>query len=351
MEKEMTSLETDVRKQPESLTLALDFYRKNEYYSTLRSLAQHPYDKIVLTGMGSSYAASLNAAARLRSAGFYAVAEVASDLLHYRDGLLTPRTLLVLVSQSGRSGEILELCSHLPVGITTAAFTNEEGSPLAQAAQYTFLMHLEPEQIVSTRSYIASQMLMVLLAEAFLGTPEKKILDELAQSLVYLAEAVKDFTRTKEKMLAHIGTPPYISLLGRGWSYATAEAGALFIKEGAKSPSIAFESAQFRHGPIELVDRQFAAMVFVPKGRCENLQKGIIQEICLHGGKVIAVAEEGVSLPSHPGVLPIWQHYGREELAPLVNITAVQAYIDYTALERKIDSGTFRCGSKVTLVQ
>lgn len=345
------AFETDVELQPESIAEALRFYEAQSYFEQIRDLAENRYDRIVLTGMGSSYAACINAGAMLRSAGLNVFTEVTSDLVHYHRGMITENTLLVMVSQSGHSGEIVELCESISETLPVVAVTNDGECALAKRAQLTLLMNVAPEQIVSTRTYVASQMLMYLFAKAFLGEPKDKVIGQLKESIAYLSKAVEEFSAVQDKMRAHIGVPSYVSLIGRGWSYATAEAGALFIKEGAKSPSIAFEAAQFRHGPIELVSEGFAALLFIPKGQCEQMQCRIAEEICSHGGKVVAVVEKGVELPRHPGILPIRQNYVSQELAVLVNIVAVQAYINYISKDCGYDSGSFRCGSKVTDIQ
>lgn len=345
------AFQTDVELQPESMAEALRFYEAQSYFERIRNLAENRYDRIILTGMGSSYAACINAGAMLRSAGLNAFTEVTSDLLHYHRGMITENTLLVMVSQSGHSGEIVELCEGISETLPVVAVTNNSECTLAKRAHLTLLMNVAPEQIVSTRTYIASQMLMYLFAKAFLGETKDKVFGQLRESIAFLSAAVGEFDAMQDKMRTHIGVPSYISLIGRGWSYATAEAGALFIKEGAKSPSIAFEGAQFRHGPIELVSEGFAAMLFIPKGQCQQMQCRIAEEICSYGGKVIAVAEEGVELPQHPGILPIRQNYVSQELSVLVDIVAVQSYINYIAKDSGYDSGSFRCGSKVTDIQ
>lgn len=349
--KSETRFAKDVRQQPESMRQALAFYEEEQVFEKVRRLAQKQYDKIVMTGMGSSYAACMNAGAILRNAGFNAFTEVSSDLLHYHTEMLTENTLLVLVSQSGQSGEILDLCAAAPASATVVAVTNDPTCALAKHAELTLVMHVTPEDIVSTRSYLASQILMLLFARAFTGAAEEETLQDLRQSLVYLSEAVDDFDEMQQQMREYMGVPAYINLIARGWSVATAEGGALFIKEGAKMPSIAFEAAQFRHGPIELVTEGFAALVFIPKGRCEEMQLRIAEEICQYGGKVVVVAEEGVELPRLSAMTVIRQHYVSQELAPLVNIVPVQAFIDYVSKDSGIDSGSFRCGSKVTVKQ
>lgn len=351
MKKSETVFAADVRLQPESMAEALHFFEAQHYYEAIRQLAQTPHQRIVLTGMGSSYAACINAGAMLRNAGLNVFTEVTSDLLHYHREMLTEDTLLVMVSQSGQSGEITELCSLLPETQPVLAVTNNEDCALAKRASLVLLMHVAPEDIVSTRSYLSSQMLMYLFAQAYLGAAKEKLLEDLRQSLVYLGQAVDAFDEMQEQMRSYMGVPAYLSLIARGWSYTTAEGGALFIKEGAKLPSIAFEAAQFRHGPIELVGDGFAAMVFLPGGRCAQMQQRIAEEICAYGGKAVVVAEEGVELQGLDGALILRQSYVSQELAPLVNIVPVQSFIDYAAKDRGFDSGSFRCGSKVTDTQ
>lgn len=351
MKKSETVFAADVRLQPESMAEALRFFETQHYYEAIRQLAQTPHQRIVLTGMGSSYAACINAGAMLRNAGLNVFTEVTSDLLHYHREMLTEDTLLVMVSQSGQSGEITELCSLLPETQPVLAVTNNGDCALARRAALVLLMHVAPEDIVSTRSYLSSQILMYLFAQAYLGAEKEKLLEDLRQSLVYLGQAVDAFDEMQEQMRSYMGVPAYLSLIARGWSYTTAEGGALFIKEGAKLPSIAFEAAQFRHGPIELVGEGFVAMVFLPGGRCAQMQQRIAEEICAYGGKVVVVAEEGVELQGLDGALILRQRYVSQELAPLVNIVPVQSFIDYAAKGRGIDSGSFRCGSKVTDTQ
>lgn len=340
--------ESDILSQPQSLRNALRFYEAQGYYEAVRSLAKGNFDKIVLTGMGSSYAASLNAGTMLRAAGLPAYTVVASELLHYSYDMLTKNTLLVMTSQSGGSGEVVELCRRLPKDAAVVAVTNDGYSALAGRAQESFLLHVENEVTVSTRTYLASQALLYFFAKTFLGEDRAAVLGDLFTSADYLEASIRDFSAIRSTVFDHIAIPFYLALIGRGWSFATADAGALFIREVAKYPSISFESAQFRHGPIELVADGFSAIVFIPKGLCEQLQLKLATEIAHNGGKVLAVAEKGVAVPKHENIAAIYQSYVSQELAPIVNIVPVQAFANYVARERGYDVSVFRCGRKIT---
>lgn len=343
--------EQDIQSQPNSMRQALKFYSEQKYFVRMQKLGQQKFDKIILTGMGSSYAASINAGAILRNAGFNAVVEVTSDLLHYHLETITEDTLLIMVSQSGVSGEAVDLCSRIPASVHILAVTNEPESALAKRGQDVLLMHVDSEITVSTRTYLASQILMYMVAKAMTGADEAQVMDDLARSVDYLEESLQSFPEMREKIYNHIGIPDYLPLLGRGWNYTTSDAGALFIREVAKYPSISFESAQFRHGPIEMVCPGFAAMVFTPDGLCEDLQDRITTEIALHGGKVVVIAGEHAKVTQSDRVLVIRQKYVSQELAPIVNILAIQAFADYVSRARGYDVSVFRCGAKVTDVQ
>lgn len=121
--------------------------------------------------------------------------------------MLTEDTLLVMVYQSGQSGEITELCSLLPEAQPMIAVTNNGDCALAKRASLVLLMHVAPEDIVSTRSYLSSQILMYLFAQAYLGAEKEKLLEDLRHSLVYLGQAVDAFDEICSYSLQ---TPPFL---------------------------------------------------------------------------------------------------------------------------------------------
>lgn len=340
--------EEDIFSQPESLEQSLDFAISKRYPAVIQMLKSRRFSKVVLTGMGSSYAVCLNAGLHLNRAGVPSWVVATSELLHYQLEMITLDTLVIIVSQSGASGETLNLCRSLPKDVTVLAVTNEPQSELARRGNEVMLLHVKPETSVSTRTYLTSMMLMDLLAGIFAGQTEAKLETDLRSAIDCLQSTLYDFGEMKERLESFFGLPNYMMFLARGYSYATAQAGALFTREVAKYPAMECESAQFRHGPFEIVEQGFAAMIFIPADPCQEMQVRMAQDISDHGGKVAVVAQTGVAVPQNERMMVIRQEYPSPELAPYANIVPVQATADYILQKKDVVAGTFRAASKVT---
>ena len=103
----------EIQEQPEALKQTFCYYRSEEGKKSLKTVCalwkSGEYDRIVFTGMGSSYFISQAAATMISSASIPASAINAGELLHFQSPSLTERTLLIAVSQSGESYEVIEL--------------------------------------------------------------------------------------------------------------------------------------------------------------------------------------------------------------------------------------------------
>ena len=150
MTQEPTAYEQDMAAEPEAL---LDF-ASSAFPDGLASLDLDRFERIVLTGMGGSDCAAAPLEITLAQAGRPVWRLLTGRLLEML-ALVTPRTLLIVTSQSGRSGEIVALLHRLPrerYGILVA-ITNDAASPLGQAADHLILLHSGSEATVATRSY------------------------------------------------------------------------------------------------------------------------------------------------------------------------------------------------------
>ncbi len=340
--------EEDIFHLPDDMKKSLDFYTESGYPEQVKKIDLKAYRNIVLTGMGSSYSVVLNPASELANAGYPAAAVVASDLLLYRLESVGADTLVIMVSQSGESAEIAGLCERLPVETFVFAVTNNPTSTLAKRGDLTLLLHMETEKSASTRSYLAPTILLYLIIEAMLGRSAEKAYEDLVLTLDYQKESIGHFGEWKEAVGGFLGLPPYLAVIGRGWSFCTADDGSLFIKETAKYPSICFEAAQFRHGPFELVEEGFAAFLFIPAGPGEAELLRMAADIAAHGGKVVTVAQEGVTVAEHKNILPLYQNYVSQRLAPIGNILPLFVFGIYAAERKGLEVGVFHSCPKVT---
>ena len=343
----MNIYEQDIFSQPDDIRQALAYYEAQDYAKQIRTLADKKYRAILLTGMGSSYCAAFNASTILRNHGISCVAIPTSQLLSFEKASISRDTLLVMISQSGYSGEIVELIRCLEPNIMVVGLTNDPESPLGKRADLLLPLHVQPEQAVSTRTYLAPLALMHLFAHTFAGHDPGAIFQDLYRSLDYLAQSIQKFDTLSRDMEAFLGLPPYLALIGGGYSLTTVEAGALFIKEVAKYPSIAFDPGQFRHGPFEMIGKDFAAMLFANKGIGYESRLRLAADIAARGSKVVLVSD-GNDLPHDNNILVIRETYVSETLACIGNILPTQAFGNYIAKAKGLEVGTFLFSNKIT---
>lgn len=337
----------DVLAQPRAMREALSRYDRLD--GVLAGIAALRHDEVLFVGMGSSHYGCLPAVLRLNAAGNPARAVSASEILHYEWGAIRPQTLLVAVSQSGESGEIVELVRRLPAGRPLIGITNDPASALGRRADLLLPMGVRPETAASTRTYQATLVLTALLADALLGRSPGETLRAFGQAADALDGFLRDAVGVQSRLGDHLGRPAALTFLGRGPSLCTAECAALFTREAAKHPAVAFESAEFRHGPFEIVDDTFGAVLFAPSGPTARLQWALARDIAALGGRAALVTD---SPDPAPAGVPVFRHAPVPEgCAPAVQIAAAQLLANDTALHFGRDPGSFRQSGKVTTVQ
>lgn len=248
---------SDILDQPESLRKALPVYLGPEYLERMVDLARLKFDRIIFSGMGSSNFCSLGASILLNSGGYSSEVKSAGHLLHYDMEQAGKGTLLFLISQSGESIEITNILDRLPEGSVVAAITNNPSSTLAKRADLTFNLNVAAEESVTTRTYLASLLLVDIIAKTISGQRDEEFTAQVWDTLSYMEEYLKNYNYSIAQMKNFMALPPYLCLAGRGYSLSTVRAGALFFREVAKYPAIDFDSGEFKHGPVEMVDENF----------------------------------------------------------------------------------------------
>ena len=161
----------DILSQPEALVTAVRAFDASVLKDIAAQLKAGQYDRVVLTGMGASYQSGYPAWLMLARGPLPAIWVDTAELIHHAASLVTPRTLLWMTSQSGRSVEITAALDggRLTQPAALIATVNDLQSPLAQAAAACIPMHAEPEATVSTRTYVNTLALGQLAAIALLS--------------------------------------------------------------------------------------------------------------------------------------------------------------------------------------
>jgi glucosamine--fructose-6-phosphate aminotransferase (isomerizing) len=316
-----------------------------EISKTLQQLAgrlqQGKFKTVVLTGMGSSFHALHPLNIELVNHGLTAMMVETSELLHYRSRLFDPKTLIVAVSQSGQSAEVVRLLEINRGKSSVIAITNTPGSPLAERADATILTQAGEEFSVSCKTYVTALMALQWLGDVVC----KRDLRRTRQELKAASPAVRDYlSRWKEhvrglaQMLA--GTR-HLFFVGRGSSLAAVGTGALIVKESDHFHAEGMSSAAFRHGPFEMLSDETFVLVFVGERKTRELNQRLFQDVRDEQGRAEMVGE-GASYP--PCILPSTA----SSIYPILEILPVQMVTLALAAQAGREPGRFELASKVT---
>lgn len=259
-----------------------------------------PDRAVVFTGMGSSYDACYPAVADLARAGHAAVMVDSAELLHFRMGMLGSRTLLVAVSQSGESAETVRVVQDLPASRpVVVSITNGRANPLASSADITLDTAAGIETGPSTMTFAASLVVIGAVARAIVGEPIHEVtgwVSEITQHAGVAIDRLLSDPGLPDALVTWLGERDAAVILGRGPARAAAEMGALTIKEAVGMPVESLQTAQFRHGPLELAGPGLAAMLIATEPETIALDLGLARELVNTGASVCLVTEQEAAL-------------------------------------------------------
>lgn len=331
----------DILSQPAALREALTQYSK----SVLEKIHLADFDRIIMSGMGSSCYAAYPAFIELSKQSVPVQLVNAAELLHSLSGMISSRSLLWLNSQSGRSAELVHLLEHIqsrpPAHLLT--FVNDVSSPMGKRADICIPIHAGEEATVSTKTYTNMLAVNLLAAVQLRGGN----VDAAIQEMRVAADAIESYLASWEARVQELdfalGEFDELFIIGRGSSMSAVWNGSLTNKEAAKYVFDGMHAADFRHGPLEIVSEGFAALIFAGANQTSTLNRELAREILSYGGKAIWL--DSVPDPEFPTILlPETSEWAR----PLVEILPMQMLTLAMAKRKGVEAGKFRYVSKVT---
>jgi glutamine---fructose-6-phosphate transaminase (isomerizing) len=306
------------------------------------------FDRIVLTGMGASYHALHPLQIQLVEHGYHAVAYETSELIYYYGAVLTPRTLLIAVSQSGRSVEMLRLLegAAADVGSRTRIIgvTNTPESPLAKRADLAILTHAGAESSVSCKTFVATLVALEWLGAALRGADRKQMESALGEAARAAQGYLTGWEAKVESLVNLLDGVRALFVTGRGASMAAAGAGGLIPKESAHFHAEGMTCSAFRHGPFEMSGPGVFVLVFAGDPKTSALNEKLVADVRHAGGKAALIGPqsdvEALRIPPTPPAI-----------APVVEILPVQLVTLALAALAGHQPGKFRLLTKVTTIE
>lgn len=333
-----TPYETDIALQPDAIEAQLN----NPMPEALHAVRLEDYDRIILTGMGSSDYALIPVERALAARG-YPVWRVDAGRLLDMGGLITENTLLWATSQSGMSGEIVALLEKGHRPRTIIGLTNDRESVLAKKADVLLTLESGDEATVSSKSYLNTLIACHRALAILLGKSEAEtcatVLQVLNNIRRLVAESQPAIEITEQLFTAK---RPRMAYIGTGSFAANALTGALITKEASKVTAEGFVGGEFRHGPLETSGEGMLAVLLGNPGD-ETLER-LASEMVANGTQVVTIGQKPYADST---LLPV---PAGEELGQLL---CGFIYIEHltVALARKngFIPGHFLYGQKITV--
>jgi glucosamine--fructose-6-phosphate aminotransferase (isomerizing) len=258
-----TQMAREIAEQPEAVARTLDQLRPLR--PELARLA-HDTRHVLFVARGSSDNACVYGRYLVETHAHRMAALAAPSVAtHYRAKVDLSDTLVVCVSQSGETREIVETLEWATAqGARTVAVTNDGASSLAHAADLTLVTHAGRELAVpATKTYTTQLAAVAIIATAI--APDPHALDaDLARVPKEMASLIEQRGGVDEAVEALAATSETL-VTGRGLLLGTSLEIALKLEETCLRPVRGLSYADLRHGPIAIVDADMAAVVVAPK--------------------------------------------------------------------------------------
>ena len=270
----------------------------------------------------------------------------------YRDPIILPNTLTIVISQSGETADTLAAQREAKSkGSKTLAICNVVGSMITREAAGTLLTHAGPEIGVASTKAFTSQITALLVLGMYLGqvrgTLDSKasctLVGELAQIPGKLEQVLAQ-TEVYEELTRNLSKAQDFLYLGRGIHFPIALEGALKLKEISYIHAEGYPAGEMKHGPNALIDENLPVVVLAtcdPESEESRVhyEKTLsnIQEVKARSGVVVAVACEGDEEVAKMADYLITIPVTRELLLPLLEMIPLQLLAYHIAVRRGCD--------------
>lgn len=298
------------------------------------------FDQILILACGTSYYSACVAKYWMEDiAGIPTQVEIASEY-RYRTTVPNPKTLIVVVSQSGETADTLAALRHAKAlgHRYTLAICNVASSAMVRETDWHFLTKAGAEiGVASTKAFTTQLVALYLLAVSLAKragkiSPEKE--KELLRELRHLPKALHAVLALEPQIMAWseaFAKCENALFLGRGMHYPIALEGALKLKEISYIHAEAYPAGELKHGPLALVTDKMPVVTVAPKDDLLEKLKSNMQEVKARGGKLYVFADHDTEIVNSDGinVIRLPEHYGN--LSPILHVVPLQLLAYHTA--------------------
>lgn len=265
--------------------------------------------------------------------------DIASEF-RYRDPIVTPEDLVIVISQSGETADTkaaLKLAKER--GAKVLAIVNVKGSSIARDADMVLYTHAGPEiSVASTKAFSVQMAVMYLLAFEMAyakGCIDKEECMRLTKELSDIPDVIKETMKCADRcqyVASKLVTATSLLYIGRGLDYTLSMEGSLKLKEISYIHSESYAAGELKHGTISLVTDQMPVISVATQSELLEKMVSNIVEVKSRDAFTITVTKEGTEFSE--GVMDeVIEIPALEDiLMPLVTVIPLQLIAYYTTV-------------------
>ena len=302
-------------------------------------------NQIVFLGCGTAYHAGFVGKYMIEKFARIPAAVDMSSEFRYSSPVITPRTLVVAISQSGETTDTLAAVRYAKEqGATAIAITNVVGSSITREVDVTINMYAGPEIAVAASKTYTSQLAVLSLFALYVANLRMPLgvntIEALLHDILNLpaqVEKVLTLSASIEHIAKRYSTFNHFLYLGRHINYPSALEGALKLKEISYIHAEGYPAGEMKHGAIALIDNNMPVVCIVSESDIHEKMLSNIQEVHARKGRIIAIATKGDL--EIEGLIQdtIYLPQIHEFASPILIAVAFQLFAYYVAVHRGLD--------------
>jgi glucosamine--fructose-6-phosphate aminotransferase (isomerizing) len=300
--------------------------------------------RIIIISCGTSYYAGLLGEYMLEEYATIPVEVEYASEFRYRKPIIDKGTAVIVISQSGETADSLAALREAKMkGALTLGIVNVVGSSIARETEAGVYNHAGPEIGVASTKSFTSQLIILALLTLFLGRARQMSLvtgKRIAEEISALPEKIQfildqtDKIKTIAKKYQDFKNFLY---LGRKYNFPIALEGALKLKEISYLHAEGYAAGEMKHGPIALIDQNFATVLLAPQDSVYEKALSNLEEIKARGGQIVAVTTFGNQEIEKYTQDVIYIPKTLEMLTPVLSVVPLQLLAYYIAVLRGCD--------------
>jgi glucosamine--fructose-6-phosphate aminotransferase (isomerizing) len=298
-------------------------------------------DQIIITACGTSWHAGLIGEQLIEEFARIPVEVEYASEFRYRNAVVTPKTIAIVISQSGETADTLAALREAKNrGATTIGIVNVVGSTISRETDCGMFTHAGPEiGVASTKAFTSQVVALALFTLKLarmrgLSVVKGREIAEALQKLPGQIQQILDRAGEIETLAEEFKRAPNFLYLGRGYNFPTALEGALKLKEISYIHAEGYPAAEMKHGPIALIDEMMPVVFVAPHDSVFEKLVSNVQEVKARRGTVIAITTRDEEALEGKVDYEFRIPETIEELTPVLAAIPLQLLAYYIAVKR-----------------